>query len=293
MIEKYGQAFRALREDKGVSIRKLEKLYKKAYHSKIISASNISKFEREETNIGFPTIVSLLNVLNIPVSEYVLEVEELQVSVSDDFRGIKEAYLLEDIKRLNYLKNYYKDNKDVLVRYEHLSVLCDCLIQSINNQNIDTEARKVIQQYLLNIENWHYYEVVLFANTIFIFDSEILQLLLKKAITLLDEYKSMSRTRHEVALLLSNAIQVFLENNQLETAKTYIDLVFNHLKGSRYIYEKLQFDFLLGCYYHLSGNKYKGIKKAEEAINLMRQLELVEEAKSYELYLSELVKENK
>lgn len=157
MIENYGQAFRIIREDKKISIRHLDKIYKKAYPNRPISASNISKFEREETNIGFPTIVNLLNVLNIPVSEYVLEVEELQDSVSDDFRGIKEAYFLEDTKRLNYLKDYYKKNSGVLIRYEHLSILCDCLIQSINNYKVISEDIKIIQYYLLSIENWHYY----------------------------------------------------------------------------------------------------------------------------------------
>jgi len=93
--------------------------------------------------------------------------------------------------------------------------------------------------------------------------------------------------------LLSNVIQVFLESNQLESAKKYIDIMYDHLQGSRYLYEKIKCDFLLGCYHYLAGNHDEGFKQAQQAVNLMKVLGLEKEAVAHKQYVNELVNATK
>lgn len=290
MIEKYGQAFKELRESKNVSTRFLSELSEKSNSSRKISASNISKFEREETNIGFPKIVNLLNVLNIPINEYILKVEELKDSVMDDFNGINEAFRKNDISRLQFLEDRYLASKEELIRNEHLSVLCHALKKRLTKEPVETAKIEVIQHYLFSIDNWQYYEVALFTNIIFIFDGEVIGLLAKKAVKVLNNYNQISRYSDEMVLMLMNVVVVMLEKRQLDLVRTYIFKIEDYLSGSRYIYERIKCSFLNGCCYYLTGDKDKGEKLAEAAVRNMELFELENEAKAHKIYFEELKK---
>lgn len=287
MLEDYGSAFKQIREDKRLSIRELEGYSKNLDKDLASSRSSISKFEIQSTNISFPKLSLLLNILNVSVAEYALHAEEVVDPVADDFDSIASAFDQRDLKTLKYLEERYNANSDKLPRNKHMKLICNSLIRRINNDLTNEGMLSEIEEYLLNTDYWHYYEFALFSNTMFLFDIERLDTLLKRAVERMEIYSTFNKHTDELSIMLSNAIGHLLENNHRKLAKKYLTILKAHLtKHPRAIYEKIRYKFFVGLDECLYGNKEEGVKIIRTMIEELRGFDLTIEADKYENFLN-------
>lgn len=287
MLNNYGRVFRKLREDKGLSTRELANYTKQISKEYASSKSSIAKFENKSTNIPFPKLSVLLNVLNVTVEEFALHAEEVHNSIEVDFDSIRRAFDEKDCEALEYLANQYRKEKGMLFRNEHLAQICDGFVKRIKGKDHGEVGQLTeVEKYLLNTDYWHYYEVNLFATTMFFFDEERLDTLLKRAIKRMDKYNELNVYSDDSVTLLTNAIGHFSENGYRDLAQKYLIILKKHLDAHpRAIYEKIRFKFFVGLDSCLYGDRNEGIKKIKAMIEELREYDLEVEANKYESYL--------
>lgn len=289
MIEQYGKAFRSIRKNKGISVRRL------AYYSKFesnegISSAGISKFERESSNLSLPKILNLLNIMNVPVSEFALFAEEFQNTVEEDFNNIWKYFSQQDIESLRYLEKVYLNNIDKLPRNNHLAILCNELINRIEGIAPNRENLGEIEIYLLNTDTWYYYELVLFTNALFLFEPNRVDSLAKRAITKIEDYKHLKKEKNERIYMLFNIVIFFMENDYIFLSEKYLEIAKKELKATRFLYEKVKCLYLEGCLEIKKANINSGCSICEEAISLMERLDIKTEAEQHKQYLQDMLK---
>lgn len=286
MIDQYGKIFKEIRLNKGMSIEKLSDYSNNLSVENSISKSGISKFENENSNISLPRLSNLLNVLNMSIEEFAMYAQEIENPMGNDLNDIATAFKKEEIHSLHFLSKSYKLHADIIPRNKHMYIFCEALIKRLNNGTIDNGLIDEIIKYLQNIDHWHFYELTLFTNTMFLFEPEIIDFLLSRASKRMNEYKRLSYHYDYEAIMLSNAVTYFLEINHLAYANKYLGVLGKYLqKNPRAVFEKLRFRFLLGLNTFKSEDTNKGISMMKEVISQLKSLDLEEDAIRFEHYL--------
>lgn len=105
-----------------------------------------------------------------------------------------------------------------------------------------------IYHYLLNCEEWHYYEVCLFGHSIFFMSLAQVEKLTRTASQKAHKYENLLLNPSTFALVMMNVIDYFLEANHLAPVSPLIKEVDRVLVNKRYFYDKNRLNFLKGIY---------------------------------------------
>lgn len=164
-------------------IRLSKKLKSKNVYTNILSRPAVSRFENGLSDTTTEKLFQILTNLNISLDEFYFIYNDYKVeNDSDFFNNYSQAFYLNNLARLNELKviteqKYRLTNQ---VKQLHYSVLCDLTASYISNLPINMENLKVLNTYLLECEEWTYYELVLFTNSLDFFPEELILLLYKR-----------------------------------------------------------------------------------------------------------------
>lgn len=233
MNSTFGKTFRKIRQEKNVSLTSLA--------DKRISKSQISRFERGESEITFTKLIILLNKLNVSITEFL----ELDTSFSNkkDFRSlvkyIKTEYTAHRIDSLKSLLN------DSLTGFERTMI--KSIISTVDPSNKPSSQEiQELTDYLFKIDNWGYYEITLLGNcvrtinysTYFLLSKEIL----KKHIA-----NPTINTRLIIQLLINCLIQS-IDNESYDNCTYLIPKISNLLKNELAYYEQTVFLYVVGYY---------------------------------------------
>ena len=156
-MDDFGKTLRFIRTSKQVSINKLA--------DDVISKSQLSRFERGESEISCSKLNHLLNKLNTSFDEFLI----INIGFSDDdfkimINEIRDSTASSDIQNFKkILESYQNKDKSTLKNFEIT------LLKSIlNNYSKDIYPSKSeldeLVDYLFKVEHWGYYEISLFGN---------------------------------------------------------------------------------------------------------------------------------
>ncbi|UDE94485.1 helix-turn-helix domain-containing protein [Carnobacterium viridans] len=228
-------------------IRLSKKLKSKNVYTNILSRPAVSRFENGLSDTTTEKLFQILTNLNISLDEFYFIYNDYKVeNDSDFFNNYSQAFYLNNLARLNELKviteqKYRLTNQ---VKQLHYSVLCDLTASYISNLPINMENLKVLNTYLLECEEWTYYELVLFTNSLDFFPEELILLLYKRTKKKLEDFSQLKKYNNEVFSLLSNILVVFITKNDTEKCIYF----YNELKKSvsetnNKMYEKTMLTF--------------------------------------------------
>lgn len=263
MKSKLGYTLRKIRQSKQVSLCSLADEY--------LSKSQISRFERGESEISCIRLIHILNKLHISLDEFLaLHNEECAHTMSFDelIQYIRKEYSLQNI---NNIKSLLIDSKNY-----HLNSFEKTMIKSIINTldcNISPSKKEIqkLTDYLFKIDNWGYYEITLLANcirtipynTVFLLTKE----LLKKYI-----YSASNKTNKRlVAQLAINCLIVSIDYNELHNCTFLINEIEKLLDNELNFYEQTVFLYATG-YFELKKNNKNGLKKMKQALLIFESL---------------------
>lgn len=154
-------------------------------------------------------------------------------------KEIKEAFEFQDKKKLLLLKKMCSYNqKNNITNYGHYESLIEILLARITHKHIDIKKNK-LYQYLINIETWTRYELIMFNNTFFFFTPAANKYILSRAIPSLQKITTLNKLGSESFRLMSNAIIYFIHNDEVNEAIKYIKHLNEVELPSDYIYEKV------------------------------------------------------
>ena len=264
MILVIGRTIEYLRKSKGLSIGDVcgneisRQTYYRIVHNQI--DTSISKFEiiLKNLNISFDEFFFICNDFN-------------QNKIFTDLKKLKMYFEAHNLKAIETLKNEYCILKNQSPKNLHMFCLICILSDRLTNSN-HSEQQAILKQYLINVESWTHYEIVLFNNCMFLFSNDFITSVLDKTLHNLSNYSSLRVYGDEAFRLMINVLMLFIHRNELDKAENIIKkLQQYHLKDDL-ILEKLYLVFFRnllktiknhsadfsGCQYVISTLKYLG-----------------------------------
>lgn len=259
-----GPVFRHLRKSKGMTLKETA--------DGLISSQFLSEFERGHSNISVVNFFSLLDKINVQITEFKIHSDELTEQTQQHFLSqYGKAYRSRNVVKLNELidsqNKLYRNSK--LPRFEHNVIILKQLINYFTNLPFNQTDANSIYHYLLNCEEWHYYELCLFGNSIFFMSLAQVEKLTRTASQKAHKYEKLLLNSSTFALVIMNVIDYFLEANYLAPVASLIKEVDRVLINKRYFYDKNQLNYLKGIYKIKMEMLEEGKDLCGEAIRLM------------------------
>lgn len=281
----YGEHFRKMREEKKLSIVEVS--------DGILSVSQLSKFERGLSEISISKFISVLERINVTLSEFEL--------VSNNFES-KSLYQMVDNLRASYTHResgaliQMVDNelaqwqKTGNTRYRYNYTMLSIISDELNNvQTTDSVDIQELTDYLFSIEDWTYYELVLFGNSIPAIPIRTVILLCDELLAKTAFFQKNSSHRKMVIHTLLNASIICLLNDADEDSYRFQKDIANLINSETYLYEKNVLMYCEGLYLLKQHQETEGTKKINKALAIFKDLKSFTLADSYLTYLDEIV----
>ena len=240
-----------------------------------LSVSFLSKFERGESEISLSRFLLLLENVDVSIEEfYSLLSKEHATNTERLLEKVSKAYYQNN---LIALKKYYKEEMDAFHKshkksYLYNSILIESFMVSITGEKIAQDKIDQISDYLFDIDQWGKRELIIFGNSMSAIPSKTLDILTKEIIyktTLFGHEEENKRMRIS---LMMNSISEFLDRDLIDLAKKYLDLLFEMTIPETFLYERFEYNMVLGSYWIKIGKVEIGKKKIELALDALRSL---------------------
>lgn len=253
-----GETISYLRKQKGISVNELcsDQISRQAYN-KFVSGKSVTSIE----NFKY-----FLDVLCVGFDEFFLIHNRFQHEINDEIM-IKINYYsnhleLEKLQKINKELESKVNNGDK--RLMHLFFISDLFLSKLNQKPFNFNSLKKIKEYLLSVEIWTIYEIVLFSNCIFCFESETINSITKKVIFNFDRLMNDEKYKNESFRMFYNICIHLIKNKEIKNIVTYLNVLKRIELPEEALFEKLSLIFMndLLSLYH--GNH--DIKKSIESL---------------------------
>lgn len=299
-----GKLFRQLRKDRGLTLVQVA--------DELNSRAFISKFENGASHISLHRLERLLDNINVTIEEFYYLRGQMDGEKNYENLLYRPNYMtsrfLEQMDQiLTINKGAYKDNASLEkalfelkkirpqlsgdVRWQRFLLLYMDILQEIyeNNlqakkaENVDmvdinewmTRFRQMtrpVVSYLLMVDNWGVFEVLLFRYFQFTFPLETSHLLLNTAVSRTKKEKGLAFMRDMQMDLIFSSFATFINFQKFEWAKEVLQLAEELLENQGDLLNSTQLLGYQGWYLIASGNQTKGMEKCHQAISIFRIL---------------------
>lgn len=282
IMESYRKVLKTLRENKGLSQEDVAK-------SGIVSASQISNYERETSHLTVEKFLALLDFYNTPLDVFQLLIDNPVANFREEMKLISLARERKSLPRLRRLKEAFESKQDYIPRYKLLLLLTEVYISSVQNNEVNPLYIDKLKAYFDDCQGDDYFRITLFSNVFFLFESEYVFPRIKRIERRMKIYSHLSKEFNIEAQFYLNLINYFVLHRQFEHAEVFIEKLKKELEGSYSIYEIEKLKFLEGKYYISLGHISKGTDLAKQAIKRMNDYHWISKAKSHQSVLDRLL----
>lgn len=273
-MDDFGKTLRFIRTSKQVSINKLA--------DDVISKSQLSRFERGESEISCSKLNHLLNKLNTSFDEFLI----INRGFSDDdfkimINEIRDSTASSDIQNLiKILESYQNKDKSTLKNFEIT------LLKSIlNNYSKDIYPSKSeldeLVDYLFKVEHWGYYEISLFGNCFRQLTYQTIFSLTKELLNKIRYYIRAESNKRLVIQLTINCLIVSIDKEYFENARYLLKKVECLLNSETTFYEKTVFIYASGYLLYKEGN----LDGKDKMLDALKVLKILSEDRFYKNYI--------
>lgn len=228
-------------------IRMSKRLKSANVYTDILSRPAISRFEKGLSDTTSDKLFKILANLNVSLDEFhFIYTNYNQENDFDFLKKYSHAFYLNDLESLKKLQvsTEQKYNRNSQLKQLHYSTLCNLTISYITNKPSDMNCLNVLKDYLLECDEWTYYELVLFTNSLDFFSEDLILLLYKRTKKKLDYFGQLRKYNNEVFSLISNILVVFIIKNDLnQSTYFYKELKLNLSETNNKMYEKTMLIF--------------------------------------------------
>ncbi|MBA2796640.1 helix-turn-helix domain-containing protein [Streptococcus porcinus] len=264
MLSNLGKTLRKVRKGKQVSLSSVADEH--------LSKSQISRFERGESEISCIRLINILDKLHISLDEFLI------LHDNDYPRTASFANLVQYIR-----KQYSSQNKANIAAllsndspYE-LNPLERTMIKSILHtldKSFTPSDEEMLQltDYLFKIEKWGYYEIILLANCIRTIHYNTCFLLTKEMLKNYI-YSSLNKTNKRLVTQLAiNCLIVSVDKSEFDNCMFLINEIKKLLDKELNYYEQTVFVYATGYWEFKNKRSSKGIEKMEKAMQIFEIL---------------------
>lgn len=268
-----GVTLKKIRKDKNISIQII--------CEGIMDPATYWRLENGKINSSFPTVLQILERMNISIEEFIEEFFSSEESLYQSYERELVTYLKnQDVEKLKQLKqklsNYLENTK--VIKLTHLYYLADLYIATIDKKYKAKKSEQKIKNYLTKCNNWNLYELTLLSNVLFIYELDISFHFYKTAVN----KRSKSNTKHIISLTL-NMMALCIENNDKEKVNYLLSILEQIELEEENTYEIIirKWGIAIAHYYLLKDPIY--LTEAEKILDILVKLGMSD---SYNLYRS-------
>lgn len=195
------------------------------------------------------------------------------------------------MKRLLISQMEKNHNKE---KFYHLNtILIKIRLQDLSgDEYYSNEDLLYLTDYLFSVEYWGYYELLIFSNTLDVFNHESFMVLSREMVRRSDFYKEIPTNRRLISAMLLNAYITCIEREKL-TDTTYFEKQLNQCYFiETEIYERLVFQYAQNLYKYKENSDQKAIIEMRKCIGAMKLAGSDHVAQIYEDHLKKIFKIN-
>lgn len=274
-----GKTFRSIRQNRNITLQQLA--------NKDVSLSQLSRFERGESDLSVTKFLTALDSMQVEISEF--------MDIAANFKQIEQIQFMSQLIKLEYardIEGFKQLQKQELAkhqadpdtnRYYLNSILLQGFICKCNPSIPFPKAYlDEVTDYLFRTESWHIYELILIGNLYLFIDIPLLDKMGKEILNNHTYYESISTNKHLVTITLLNIWETCIYRHQLDYARYYQKQILALLNNETKLYEKTIFLFLKGLEDYQRGQCLSGIKDMTTAISIFESLDCPHLAHNYQ-----------
>lgn len=252
-------------------IRKGKQITLSAVADKHLSKSQISRFERGESEISCIRLINILDKLNISLDEFLI-LHDKDYTKTESFvnlvQYIRKQYSSKNIDNIKSLLSVTSSFN--LNSYETTMIKSILYTLDIDVAPSDEELLQ-LTDYLFNVEKWGYYEIILLGNCVRTINYNSYFLLTKEMIKNYI-YSSLNKTNKRLVTQLAiNCLIISIDKNKFSDCTYLISEIEKLLNNELNFYEQTVFLYATGYFEH-KFELENGAKKAKQAIQIFEFL---------------------
>lgn len=260
MKSKLGITLRKIREGKQISICSLADEH--------LSKSQISRFERGESEISCIRLINILDKLHVTLDEFLI------LHGQDSTKTESFATLIQYIRKqyssngINNIACLLSDSSEYT-----LSSFEKTMVKSILNtldSSISPSEEELLQltDYLFKVENWGYYEIILLGNCVRTINYKSFYVLTKEMLNNYI-YSSLNKNNKRIVTQLAiNCLILSIDNEEFSNSSYLISEIKTLLDNELNFYEQTVFLYATG-YFEFKHQLNSGMEKMKQAIQVL------------------------
>lgn len=287
--QELGQVFKSFRKNRNIPLKQLA--------SPEVSLSQLSRFERGESDISLSKFLVALDNMHVEVKEF--------IDHANDYHHTEQINFMSELIDLEYKRDVqefqamldkekakYSQHPEVYRYYLNTILLqgfiCKCDDKIPFPQNYVND----LSDYLFTTERWDIYELILIGNLYLYIDIPLLDQMGREIIKRRHFYEEIATHKHLVTMTLLNIWETCLHRKALQVAPFYQTEAAKLIENETKLYEKTIYLFLSGLQTYLEGSIIDGIESMRQAIQIFDWLGCDNLAKNYQHDLAKFVHYN-
>ena len=263
-----GLIIKKIRNNKGITQQSLADALE-------MSRPYIARIEAGKNIISSEKLTNILDYCNVNYDEFFFMKNDYCLSTK--MSTFKQVYKLNDSKKINELSIFkdeinriYQESGDIF--YKHLYILCHCIESDFNILNIKKGYIDELADYLLSVDEWCYFELVLFNNFLFIFEPTTALLISENLIKRAIQYKDLKTDSKILSFLLFNLLSISLKIGDIENSKQILNTAKRYFDESTNFFEQTLMLYYEGFIEIKMNQTREGNKKCNDALSIFRIL---------------------
>ena len=261
-----GKVFHDFRTNRNITLKQVA--------DETVSVSQISRFERGETDISLTKFLKMLENMHVEMNEFM-----------DTMRGYDKTETIRFMSQLVPLeykrdtagfqrllqeqKEKYEKNPSVYQYHLNMILAQSFICKCDETVPFPKEYLDEVTDYLFSVDEWKIYELILIGNLYLFMDIPLLH---KMGQEILRNHAVTGANTGLILITLLNIWETCLHRNELKTADYYKDSIPPLLSDETLLYERSLYLFLLGLHHSKSGDKELGQEEMERAIQIYEWL---------------------
>ncbi len=260
MKSKLGMTLRKVRKGKQVSLSSVADEH--------LSKSQISRFERGESEISCARLINILDKLHISFDEFLI-LHDQDYTKTELFANlvqyIRKQYSSQDINNIVYLLS---DSSNYTLNSFEKTMVKSILYTMDSTIFPSDEELLQLTDYLFKVEKWGYYEIILLSNCVRTINYKSYFLLTKEMLNNY-LYSSLNKTNKRIVTQLAiNCFILSIDKEEFSNCSYLISEIKSLLDNELNFYEQTVFLYATG-YFEFKRQSSSGIKKMKQAIQVL------------------------
>lgn len=242
----------------------------------VVSRAHYYRITNGQSDMTVTCFFKILEQLNVSLDEFLFIQNNFKIErFKALFTDVRQSFIEQDVEKLLSLKEkstliYKKTN---LERYQHIALVVKLLINRLKKEEYDSFAKEYLQEYLVNLNMFTHYDLVLYTNTFFAYSKELNEAISIRILENAKKYEQLKSFESDTVKVLSNMIFYEIEMNDFKKVKEYLGYMKQVELSEHLIIEKILKKFFMGIDCILTENVKQGKKQMKESITLLKLLE--------------------